>query len=416
MTRSRRTSNLCSLAVFVCAGLLLSAASRAYAHAPGIERELPAPSAYLRLGVEHILGGFDHLLFLLGLILLPGSLRALLWAISAFTLAHSLSLALAIFGVVAPPSSWVETAIALSIAYVGAENLLRPAASARWRITLLFGFVHGFGFAGALREIGVPQDRAPLALAFFNLGVELGQLAVLALLVPALVWLRRRPRAWLVSARALNAGLLVVGLAWGAQRAFRSEAPVALRPAEPSVREHSSFVSVYPHDPPRSAAAEQLCEAFQRLPRERRAACGGTRSGATLERECTRVLSGALASGALSVDPSAALSCEAQQRARYAGCEFAAEPALAPLASCGALWRGKLALGERCRSALECQAGLTCDGVGPLDRGVCAQPKPAGASCGRALDALAAYLPHRESEHPECAGACVNGRCRERAR
>jgi hydrogenase/urease accessory protein HupE len=400
-------------------GLLLSAASRVYAHAPGIDKELPALSDYLRLGVEHILSGFDHLLFLLGLIMLPGSLRALLWAVSAFTLAHSLSLALAIFGVVAPPSLWVETAIALSIAYVGAENLLRRDASARWRITLLFGFVHGFGFAGALREIGVPQDRAPVALALFNLGVEFGQLAVLALLVPGLAWLRRRPRAWSLSARLLNGSLVVVGLAWGASRAFSPAARLALQPLTPSAplaREHSSLASVYPHDPPRSAAAAQLCEAFQRVPRVRRAECAGTSSGVTLERECTRVLSAALASGALSFDARAADSCIAQQRARYDGCEFTAVSALAPLATCSGLWRGELAPGERCRSALECRAGLTCNGVGPLDPGVCAQPKAAGESCGRALDALAAYLPHRESEHAECAGTCLNGRCRKLAR
>src|SRR4051812_34289278 len=98
MARSRVNYWLCSPAVGAL--VLLSMVSRAYAHAPGIDQELPALSAYLRLGVEHILSGFDHLLFLLGLIVLPGSLRALLWAVSAFTLAHSLSLALAIFGVV----------------------------------------------------------------------------------------------------------------------------------------------------------------------------------------------------------------------------------------------------------------------------------------------------------------------------
>jgi hypothetical protein len=416
MGRSRHACKwlLCTLA-------LSSVASRVHAHAPGIDKELPALSAYLRLGVEHILGGVDHLLFLLGLIALPGTLRALLWAVSAFTLAHSLSLALAIFGVVAPPSIWVETLIALSIAYVGGENLLRRDASARWRLTFLFGFVHGFGFAGALREIGVPQDRAPAALALFNGGVELGQLAVLALLVPALAWLRRRPRAWSSSSRVLNGLLVVVGLVWGAQRAFGSPQPLAA--AGPSAqlpgalttdpRDGNVFASVYPHDPPRTAAATQLCELFQRLPRSRRAECEGTASGLTLERECTRVLSAALASGALGLDEMAADGCADGLRKRYQGCDFVAEPNLAPLPSCSGLWRGKLTLGERCRSALECQTGLTCNGVGPLDSGVCSQPRPAGSSCGRALDVLAAYVPHPEADHPECAGTCVSGRCRD---
>jgi hypothetical protein len=131
----------------------LCVATRVHAHAPGLVKELPALSAYLRLGIEHILSGFDHLLFLIGLIALAGTLRSLLLAVTAFTVAHSLSLALAMFDVVAPPSVWVETLIALSIAYVGIENLLKQDGSARWRITFVFGFVHGFGFAGALREM-----------------------------------------------------------------------------------------------------------------------------------------------------------------------------------------------------------------------------------------------------------------------
>jgi hypothetical protein len=410
MPRSRHACKLLGYAL-----LLASATSSAHAHAPGIDKELPALSAYLRLGIEHILTGFDHLLFLLGLIALPGNLRALLWAVTAFTLAHSLSLALAIFGVVAPPSVWVETAIALSIAYVGAENLLRRDASARWRITFLFGFVHGFGFAGALQEIGVPQERAPAALALFNLGVEIGQLSVLALLLPAIAWLRQRPRIWSRASRVLNGGLVAVGLAWAAQRAFTTPPALAANSVLVTSLAHDSNIlaSVYPHDPPRSAEATKLCEMFQRVPRLRRAECNHAGSGVTLERECTRVLSGALASGALTLDSSAADSCEAEQRARYDDCSFANQTALAPLQACAGLWQGTRQLGERCSSALECQPGLSCAGVGPLDSGLCARPKAAGESCGRAIDVLAAYLPHRESDHPECSGTCVNGRCRE---
>ena len=160
----------------------------------------PTPSvarvawSMLKLGVEHILTGADHLVFLLGLVLVGGTLRALLGVVTAFTLAHSITLALAALSVVAPSPGLVEPAIALSIAYVGVENLFVPDASKRWRITFPFGLVHGFGFAGALRQIGLPRGQVPLALISLNLGVETGQLAVLTVALPILMAaLRRSP-------------------------------------------------------------------------------------------------------------------------------------------------------------------------------------------------------------------------------
>ena len=403
------------------AGLLACLVSPVQAHAPGLAKELPALSEYFRLGIEHILTGFDHLAFLIGLIVLPGSTRSLLLAVTAFTLAHSLSLALSIFGLVAPASHWVEIAIALSIAYVGFENFVRRDARSRWRVTLAFGFVHGFGFAGALREIGVPPDRAPAALALFNLGVELGQLLMLGLAIPVLNQLRDRPAVWSRAAHALNVGLIALGLGWAVQRGVAAQPPVAsaaavtastVAVAQP-VR--SDLVSVYPHDPPRSARAARLCNAFARLPRERRASCTGQVVGITLERECTRVLSAALASGALSISDDAATSCEDALHSRYADCAFASHTLLAPEPSCSSAWQGRIAAGGVCRSALECAQGLSCRGVGPFDAGVCTAPAPAGSSCGRAIDVLAAYLPHRPADHPECAGTCLRGRCRDTA-
>jgi hydrogenase/urease accessory protein HupE len=145
----------------------------------------------LKLGVEHILTGADHLVFLLGLILVGGSFRSLLGVVSAFTLAHSITLALAALSIFAPSPLFVEPAIALSIAYVGVENLFVKDASKRWRITFPFGLIHGFGFAGALREIALPRAQLPVALVSFNLGVELGQLAVLALALPIVLKARR---------------------------------------------------------------------------------------------------------------------------------------------------------------------------------------------------------------------------------
>ena len=140
-------------------------------------------SAYTQLGVEHILTGYDHLLFVLGLLFLVGLNRRLLITITAFTLAHSLPLALSALGwlVLRPPP--VEAVIALSIVLVAAESLhQRDTLSRRWPalVALLFGLVHGLGFAGALKEIGLPQQHLWVALGCFNVGVELGQLGVIA--------------------------------------------------------------------------------------------------------------------------------------------------------------------------------------------------------------------------------------------
>lgn len=194
---------------------------------PGLEVALagdagppPAPPAgeYFALGVEHILIGVDHLVFLLGLVVVGGRWRSLVAVVTAFTLGHSLSLALATLQIWAPSGAWIEPAIAASIAYVGAENFFVNDAAGRWRITLPFGFIHGFGFAGALGEIGVPPDAAGLALLLFNLGVEAGQLVVLAALLPALAWLHRQ--AWFArrGKQAISAAIVVAGLAWLVQR------------------------------------------------------------------------------------------------------------------------------------------------------------------------------------------------------
>jgi hydrogenase/urease accessory protein HupE len=170
----------------------------------------PSLGGWLRLGVEHILGGYDHLLFLLALVIVMPVARTLAATVSVFTLAHSITLALATFRVVAPPTSWVECAIALSIVYVGLENLTPRAARPRFAIVFAFGLIHGFGFAGALAELGLPAAQTPGALLSFNAGVELGQLAVLAVVFP-LVQQCRRTR-WF-EPRAVPALSLVTALA-----------------------------------------------------------------------------------------------------------------------------------------------------------------------------------------------------------
>ncbi len=174
--------------------------------------------ALFRLGIEHILTGYDHLVFLLGLILVGGRIRSLLVVVTAFTLAHSVTLALAALGVWAPSPSMIEPAIALSIAYVGVENWFVRDAERRWLITFPFGLVHGFGFAGALHEVAVPQGQIPLALVSFNVGVEAGQVAVLLVVLPAVLWLRRQTWFALGGVRAASAAIAAAGVAWFVSR------------------------------------------------------------------------------------------------------------------------------------------------------------------------------------------------------
>jgi hydrogenase/urease accessory protein HupE len=177
-----------------------------------------------RAGVEHILTGADHLAFLLAL-LLGGTLApngrtrvgALLAVLTAFTVGHSLSLAIASLGGLAPGPRVVEPAVALSVAYVGAENLFARTMRHRWMLTLPFGFVHGFAFAGGLLPLGLPRAELPLAVLGFNLGVEAGQVLVLALVLPPLALLRTR--AWYPrTARLLSAAIVLAGVLWFVQR------------------------------------------------------------------------------------------------------------------------------------------------------------------------------------------------------
>lgn len=168
--------------------------------------------ALFRLGIEHILTGFDHLLFLLALILGGGRLVALLVIVSAFTLAHSITLALAVLDVVSLPPWLVEPVIALSIVYVAAENIFSErAASQRWAVSFGFGLVHGFGFAGALLELELPKVALVGSLLSFNLGVEVGQGIVIGILLPILLWLRQsdweQRAVTTLSALVLTAGL-----------------------------------------------------------------------------------------------------------------------------------------------------------------------------------------------------------------
>jgi hydrogenase/urease accessory protein HupE len=158
---------------------------------------LEVARTYLRLGVEHILLGIDHLLFVLALLILVEGTRRLVATVTAFTVAHSLTLAAATMGWVRVPPPPVEAAIALSIVFLAAEiahaRTGRPGLAQRrpWIVSFSFGLLHGLGFAGALAEVGLPVDAIPLALLFFNVGVELGQLLFIAAALSALAAVRR---------------------------------------------------------------------------------------------------------------------------------------------------------------------------------------------------------------------------------
>ena len=158
---------------------------------------LAVMGAYLTHGVEHILFGFDHLLFVLALILIVRSGRVLLWTITAFTLAHSITLGLATLGVVHVPGPPVEAAIALSILLLAVEIVhmergwIGLTARWPWVVAFSFGLLHGFGFASALADIGLPQGEIPLALFAFNVGVECGQLAFVAAVLSVVALARR---------------------------------------------------------------------------------------------------------------------------------------------------------------------------------------------------------------------------------
>ena len=159
-------------------------------------RAMQVARTYLMLGVEHILGGIDHLLFVLALLILVKGTRRLIATVTAFTVAHSLTLAGATLGVVHVPGPPVEAAIALSIVFVAAEIIRSRQGNAGlterfpWVVAFTFGLLHGFGFASALNEVGLPQSAILVALLFFNVGVEIGQLLFIASVfaVIALVW------------------------------------------------------------------------------------------------------------------------------------------------------------------------------------------------------------------------------------
>ena len=179
-------------------------------------------TTFIPSGTHHILIGPDHILFLIGLLLLGGSWMALVRIVTAFTIGHSITLSLAALNIVTPPASIIEPAIALSIVFVGADNLVRgDGRDLRAWVALTFGLVHGFGFANVLREFGLPREALGWSLFSFNVGVEIGQLAVVLFVASLLAAIRRRSDV--MGTRVAVAGSVVViaaGTYWFVQRVF----------------------------------------------------------------------------------------------------------------------------------------------------------------------------------------------------
>ena len=241
----------CELTLALGAAAVATAAAPALAHPILLDPEAPPLGEYFALGVQHIVLGLDHLLFLLGLIVTAARPRDVLWAVTAFTLAHSTTLALAALGFVAGDPAWIEPLIALSIAYVGLEIALSRNRPARARAAFGFGLLHGLGFASALAEVGLPVQRAEtvLALLLFNGGVEAGQLAVLAAVLPLLLRLRRIEPVRRFGMPALGAALVATGLLLAGARlssrepAQKSLSSTVLRPSAAALRIAASHSS-----------------------------------------------------------------------------------------------------------------------------------------------------------------------------
>ncbi len=199
-----------------------SAAAGTPAAGSPAEPQTPTFWGFLRLGIAHIWTGYDHLLFLFGLLIVCRSFRSIVAIISCFTVAHSITLALATLDVVNIPSRIIEPMIAASIFYVGIENLVRRGAEprGRWALTFAFGLVHGFGFASVLRELGVGSSGHGIAMPLFtfNLGVEIGQVTIAAIVLPVVWQLRKNPAFLRRGVPILSGIVAAAGLYWFLER------------------------------------------------------------------------------------------------------------------------------------------------------------------------------------------------------
>jgi hydrogenase/urease accessory protein HupE len=175
--------------------------------------------SFIQLGIEHIWTGYDHILFLISLLMLGGKLSYLIKVVTAFSLSHSITLTLAVLNIVSVPSRWVEIVIALSIGYIAAENLWRKEPNpTRWQLTFGFGLIHGLGFSSALQELELPHNNLIVSLLSFSAGIEVGQISIVLFTYLLLNYLRKFP--WdLTIRRLISVGVIVMSAIWFWERA-----------------------------------------------------------------------------------------------------------------------------------------------------------------------------------------------------
>lgn len=173
---------------------------------------------FIRLGFEHVLIGYDHIAFIIGVHLVVRKIREILKIVTSFTVAHSITLTLATLGIVQLPLALVEAAIALTIVYIGIENIARTQFKGRWQITFGLGLIHGVGFSSVLRAIGIPRQFLLPDLIGFNVGVEIGQMTIVAVLMPLLLLASKWPK---LNSAVIYVGSIIVsifGVVWFLQR------------------------------------------------------------------------------------------------------------------------------------------------------------------------------------------------------
>jgi HupE/UreJ protein len=198
---------------------VLDAANPTAVFKSGVTSYRKTITSFVKLGIEHIFMGYDHLAFLVGLLIVTTSLGSMVKVITSFTVAHSITLALATFNFVILPVRLTESLIALSIAYVAVENLLGIRAIERYRITFLFGLIHGFGFSNVLREMQLSRSHLALSLFSFNTGVEIGQILFVLVAFPLIIYVTRS--RWQQQIKpAVSLAVMCLAVYWFVQRAF----------------------------------------------------------------------------------------------------------------------------------------------------------------------------------------------------
>jgi hydrogenase/urease accessory protein HupE len=173
---------------------------------------------YINLGLEHIITGYDHILFLLALIVITRSFKKAVKIVTAFTVAHSITLFLVAMELVPVYPKWIEAGIAMTICYVAVENFFAPNAKWRWGLTFVFGFIHGFGFAASIADIGFDKKNLVASLLSFNVGIELGQFAIMGCIFPVLLKMRTNTRYYSVLLKGVSACIFLIGAYWFIER------------------------------------------------------------------------------------------------------------------------------------------------------------------------------------------------------